>query len=60
MKIHTLSSKNDLDPQLYLVNNILPPLSDIEEIFLAHIHIVMTVFKLEKGKIGYKGNILNI
>ena len=60
MKIRTLLSENDLDPKLYLVNNILPPLSNIKEMFLAHIHVIMTIFKLEKGTISYKGNVLNI
>ena len=60
IEICALSSENDLDPKIYLVNNILPTFSNIEEMFIDRIHVVMKVFKLEKGAIGYKGNTLNI
>ena len=60
IKIRDLLSENDLYSKLYLVNNALFPFSNIKEMFLAHIHIIMTVFKLEKGIIGYKGNVLNM
>jgi len=54
VKIRTLLSKNDLDPKIDLMHHLLPPLNDIKEIFLAHIYIAMTMFKLEKGAIGHK------
>lgn len=60
LKKRALSSENDLHPKSYLINNILPPINDIEEMFLARIHVVMTAFKLEKGALGYKGNVLNM
>ena len=59
MKLHTLSSQNVLDPKLYLANNKLHPLSDIKEIPSLY-SCLITAFKLEKGIIGYKRNVLNI
>jgi len=35
-------------------------LNDIEELFISRIHVVMKVYRLEKGNAGYKGNILNM
>ena len=60
MKIFALLSKNDLDPKIYLIHNNLLPLNDIKEIFLARIYVVITIFKLNKSAMSYKGNILNI
>ena len=48
-----------MDPKIYLICNDLDSLNDIEEIFLTHIHVIITAFKLDKGIIGYKENILN-
>jgi len=49
-----------MDPKLYLISNQLPVLNDIEEMFIAKVHIVMSVYCISKGNIGYKGNVLNM
>ena len=59
-RIYTFLSKNDMDLKINLIYNLLLELNNIEEMFLAHMQPVMKVFKLEKGRIDYKGNVLNI
>jgi hypothetical protein len=59
-QVRTFSSKNDIDPKIESMHYLLLELNNIEEIFLTHMQPVMKVFKLEKGRISYKGNILNI
>ena len=49
-----------MDLKINLMYHLLPELNNIEEMFIAHVQPVMKVFKLKKGRIGYKGNILNI
>ena len=49
-----------MDSKLCRIINDLSILNDIEEIFIARVHIVMAVYLLSKGTISYKGNILNI
>ena len=60
MQIRTLSSENDLDPKIESMYHLLPELNDIEEMFIARVHVVMKVFQIGNGNIGYKGNVLNI
>ena len=59
-QIHTFSSENDMDPKIDLMYYLLPELNNIKEMFITCIQPMMKVFKLEKGRIGYKGNVLNI
>ena len=54
------SSENNIEPKLYLMNDQLPKLNDIEEMFIARVHVVISMYRLSKGNIGYKGNVLNI
>ena len=60
IRCRNLSIKNDIDPKLYDLPTDLPPLNDIEQIMISHVNTVMKVFKLSKGCVRYKGNILNI
>ena len=60
MQIRTLSSENDLDPKIESMYHLLPELNDIEEMFITRVHVVMKVFQIGNGNIGYKGNVLNI
>ena len=39
-----------MDPKLHAIINLLPKLTDIEEIFIARVHIVMSVYHLSKRK----------
>ena len=39
---------------------LLPKLTDIEEMFIARVHVVMKVYRLSKGAIGCQGNMLNM
>ena len=59
-QICTFSSENDMDSKIDLIYHLLLELNNIEEIFLAYMQSVMKVFKLEKGRISCKGNVLNI
>jgi len=59
-QIGTFSSKNDMDPKIDLMYHLLPELNNIEEMFIARVQPVMKVFRLEKGRIDYKGNVLNM
>ena len=55
-----LSIENDIDPKLYNLPADLPSLNDIEQIMFSYVNTVMKVFKLLKGCVGHKGNILNM
>ena len=56
----SFSSENNMDPKINEILSYLPALSDIEEIIITWVHVVMKVYWLSKGHIGYKGNILNL
>ena len=43
-----------MDLKIYLIYNHLPKLTNIEEIFILIVYIVMKVYWLSKGSIGYK------
>ena len=60
MQICTLSTENDLDQKNELIHHLLPKQNDIEEMLITCTHVVMKVFQIGNGNIGYKGNILNI
>jgi len=49
-----------MDLKIDLMYHLLPQLSNIEEMFIDRVHVVMKVYRLDKGRIGYKGNILNM
>ena len=49
-----------MDPKIDLICHLLPKLNNIEEMFITRVQPVMKVFKLEKGRIDYKGNVLNM
>ena len=59
-QICIFSSKNNMDLKINLMYHLLLELNNIEEMFLACVQPMMKVFKLEKGRIDYKGNVLNI
>ena len=60
IKVFNLSAQYNLDPKIELMYYLLPELNDIEEMFIACIHIVMKVFQIGNRNISYKGNIFNI
>ena len=60
IRCRNLLIENDMDPKLYDLPTDLPPLNDIEQIMISHVNTVMKVFKLSKGCVGHKGNILNM
>ena len=59
--ISCFSKDNDLDPYKDGYPHHLPTLSDIEEIIISKVFVVMRVYRLKgSGSVGYKGNVLNI
>ena len=60
MKTRACAIENDMDPKIDSMYHLLPHLSNIEEMFIARVYVVMKVYRLDKGRIGYKGNILNV
>jgi len=60
ISVHLYSDENNMDPKLYLIYNHLPKLNDIEEMFISRVYVVMSVYRLSKGNIGYKENVLNM
>ena len=59
-EIHTFLFENNMNLKIDLIYYLLPELNNIEEILITRVQPVMKVFKLEKGRIGYNGNVLNI
>src|SRR6266496_6042706 len=51
------SSKNNMDPGV--VPDELKGLTEIEEMLIAQVFTVMTVFRLRGGQTGYRGNVIN-
>ena len=51
-----------MDPELEFTKLMLhlPKLTDIEEMSIARVHVVMKVCRLSKGDIGHQGNMLNM
>ena len=57
-----LSSDNDQDPYpkgIRLSPGLVMP-TQIEEMLLGRIFLIMRVFRLGNGEIGYKGSVLNV
>ena len=55
------SSENNMDQKLYLLHaHNLPELSEIEEMLISRVHVVIKCYRLESGSIGCKGNVLNL
>ena len=50
----------DPDPEQTKIMLQLPNLRDVEEMFIARVHIVMKVHRLSKGAIDHQGNMLNM
>ena len=59
-RCRNLSIENDMDPKLHNLPANLPPLNDIEQIMISRANTMMKVFKLSKGHVRHKGNILNM
>ena len=57
--IRMYSKDNNMDPKFHFMNH-LPKLTDIEEMLITRVHVVISVYRLSKGNIGYKANILNM
>src|ERR1051325_12187666 len=51
------SSENNMDPGV--VPDELKGLTEIEEMLIAQVFTVMTVYRLRGGQTGYRGNIIN-
>ena len=60
INVRLYSKENNMDPRINEIINVLPKLNDIEEMFIARVHVVIKVYCLSKGSIGYKGNIINM
>ena len=62
VKVRLMSKENtmDPDPESTKIMLLLPKLTDIEEMFIARVHVVMKVYRLSKGVAGCQGNMLNV
>ena len=60
--VRKFAADNDMDPvpdgQDYPWH--LPQLSEIEEMLIAQVHVIMKCYRLQNGSIGYKGQVLNM
>ena len=44
ISVHLYSNDNNMDLKLHLILNQLPILNDIEEIFIARVHVMMSIY----------------
>ena len=59
--VRIMSCENDMDPgHDNILMHDLPVLTEIEEMFISRVHVVMQAYRLKGGRMGYKGNVLNI
>ena len=59
--VRIMSRENDMDPgHDNILMHDLPVLTEIEEMFISRVHVVMQAYRLKGGRMGYKGNVLNI
>ena len=58
--IRLMTSDNKMDPFLWAALCSLLKLTDIEEMLIARVHVVMKVCRLSKGNVGCKGNTLSV
>lgn len=49
-----------MDPKIDSMCHLLSEINDIEQMFIACVHIAMKAFQIGTGNIEYKSNILNI
>ena len=60
VRIRKMSAINDMDPFPNGYPTDLPELTEIEEMLIARVHVVMKSYRLENGGQGFKGNVLNM
>ena len=57
--VRKMGNENRMDPYPYGFPQELPKLSQIEEMMIARVHVIMSCYRLEAGTVGYKGSVLN-